>query len=71
MLTEPSINKLLEKVDSRYTLVIETAKRARQIAQGEEPLVDDCPSKNPVTIAAYEIAEDKVSYTSNNEEEEK
>ena len=62
MLTEPSINELLKKADSRYTLVIETAKRARQIAQGEEPLVE-CPSKNPVTIAAYEILQDKVNYT--------
>lgn len=68
MLIKPSINDLLEKTDSRYTLVIETAKRARQIAQGEEPLVE-CPSKNPVTIAAYEIAQDKVSYTQAVEEE--
>ena len=67
MLTEPSINELLKKADSRYTLVIETAKRARQIAQGEEPLVD-CPSDNPVTIAAYEIAQDKVTYTNAEEE---
>ena len=69
MLTEPSINELLKKTDSRYTLVIETAKRARQIAQGEEPLVDNCPSKNPVTIAAYEILNDKVSYKSAKEED--
>ena len=68
MLTKPSINELLEKTDSRYTLVIETAKRARQIAQGEEPLVE-CPSKNPVTIAAYEIAQDKVAYTQATEDE--
>jgi len=62
MLVKPGINELLEKADSRYTLVIETAKRARQIAQGEEPLVE-CESENPVTIAAYEIAEGKVSYS--------
>lgn len=68
MLTEPSINELLKRADSRYTLVIETAKRARQIAQGDEPLVE-CPSKNPVSIAAYEIAHDKVSYTKPVEED--
>ena len=62
MLIKPSINDLLEKVDSRYTLVVETAKRARQIAQGEEALVE-CDSENPVTIAAYEIVEDKVTYS--------
>ena len=62
MLVEPSITDLLEKVDSRYTLVIETAKRARQIVEGDEPLVE-CESKNPVTIAAYEVVEDKVTYS--------
>ena len=62
MLVEPGINDLLEKADSRYTLVIETAKRARQIAQGDEPLVE-CDSENPVTIAAHEIVQGKVSYT--------
>ncbi len=67
MLVDPGINKLLEKVDSRYTLVIETAKRARQIAQGEEPLVE-CKSENPVTIAAHEIAAGKVTYKKASEE---
>ena len=62
MLVEPGINDLLEKADSRYTLVIETAKRARQIAQGDEPLVE-CDSENPVTIAAHEILQGKVTYT--------
>lgn len=62
MLVEPSITDLLEKVDSRYTLVIETAKRAREIVEGDEPLVE-CESKNPVTIAAYEVVEDKVTYS--------
>ena len=62
MLVEPSITDLLEKVDSRYTLVIETAKRARQIVEGDEPLVE-CESKNPVTIAAFEGVEDKVTYS--------
>ena len=36
MLIEPGINELLEKADSRYTLVIETAKRARQITKDYE-----------------------------------
>lgn len=62
MLIEPGINELLEKADSRYTLVIEAAKRARQLSQGAEPLVE-CDSKNAVTIASHEIAEDKVTYT--------
>lgn len=31
MLIHPKIEELLEKADSRYTLVIQAAKRARQI----------------------------------------
>ncbi len=69
MLVQPPINELLEKTDSRYTLVIEAAKRARQIAQGDEPLVE-CSSKNPVTIAANEILQDKVTYTKAEENDE-
>ena len=61
MLIDPGINKLLEKVDNRYTLVIEAAKRARQLSDGAEPLVE-CEYKNFVTIASHEIANDKVTY---------
>ncbi|MGE4283331.1 MAG: DNA-directed RNA polymerase subunit omega [Clostridia bacterium] len=57
----PSINKLMENVDSRYTLVVETAKRARDIAQGAPSLVK-CNSDKPVTVAVNEIAEGKVTY---------
>ena len=39
MMIKPSVAELLEKVDNRYELVIATSKRARQIAQGAEPLV--------------------------------
>ena len=35
----PPINKLLEKVDSRYTLVVATSKRAREIIDGSEKLI--------------------------------
>ena len=62
MLIKPSITDLLEKVDSRYTLVVETAKRARQLVEGDEKLVE-CDSTNPVTVAAYEVAEDKITYS--------
>ena len=54
MMTKPTVAQLLEKVDNRYTLVIATAKRARQISSGDNVLVktDDVA---PVTIAADEI----------------
>ena len=38
MMTKPTVAQLLEKVDNRYTLVIATAKRARQISTGSDVL---------------------------------
>ncbi|WIV10797.1 DNA-directed RNA polymerase subunit omega [Proteiniborus sp. MB09-C3] len=58
----PSINELLKNVDSRYTLVLLVSKRARQIVDGSEPLVDPKSSK-PVSIAVQEVSEHKVTYT--------
>lgn len=57
----PSFDHVLEKGDSRYTLVMLTAKRARQIVEGSEPLIDT-QSNKPVTIAIEEIVEGKVKY---------
>lgn len=57
----PPISSLLSKVDSRYTLVVETAKRARQLADGAHKLTK-CTSEKPVTIALNEINEDKITY---------
>ncbi|SHJ94993.1 DNA-directed RNA polymerase subunit omega [Paramaledivibacter caminithermalis] len=58
---EPSINELLKKVDSRYSLVIATARRARQIIDGSEKLID-IESNKPVTIATNEIMQGKITY---------
>ncbi|NLY47156.1 MAG: DNA-directed RNA polymerase subunit omega [Tissierella sp.] len=57
----PSFDHVLEKGDSRYTLVMLTAKRARQIVEGSEPLIDT-DSHKPVTIAIEEIVGEKVKY---------
>jgi len=58
---EPSINSLMNRVDSRYTLVVATAKRARQLTDGAQKLTN-CSSDKPVTIAVNEINEGKISY---------
>lgn len=58
---EPPINELMKKVDSRYTLVVATAKRARQLSEGAQKLTR-CTSEKPVTLAVNEINEDKVTY---------
>ena len=59
----PGVSELKEKVDCRYTLVVESAKRARQLVDGAEPLTDDNES-NPVSQSAKEIYNDKITYIS-------
>lgn len=57
----PPMAKLLDKVDSRYTLAILIAKRARMLTNGAKKLID-INSQKDVTIAINEIAENKISY---------
>lgn len=57
----PPLSSLLSKVDSRYTLVVATAKRARQLSDGAHKLTR-CASEKPVTLALNEINEDKITY---------
>lgn len=57
----PSIVDLLGKVNSRYTLVTMTAKRARQLIEGQEPLMS-IDSTKPVTIAINEINDGLLTY---------
>ena len=59
MMVKPTVNELLEKVNDRYRLVLVTSKRARQLAEGAEPLTDK-HEDSFVTLAAQEIAEGKV-----------
>jgi DNA-directed RNA polymerase subunit omega len=65
-ITSPSIDELLERADSKYALVIQAAKRARQInayyAQLGEglleyvgPLVETHAQEKPLSIALREI----------------
>ena len=68
-ITHPSIDELLTKTDSKYRLVLYSAKRARQINAyysqlGEGlleyvgPLVDTHVQEKPLSIALREINED-------------
>lgn len=68
MIVKPTVSDLLKKVgDNRYSLVIMTAKRARQIAGGD-PAKTNVNERSVVTIAANEIAEGKVKKLENSEE---
>ena len=51
MMVKPTVKELLEKIDNRFELVVVTAKRARQIADGAEVLTD-VDEEAPVTLAA-------------------
>ena len=42
-------------VNSRYSIVIATAKRARQIIAGSEPLVEGAEGKKALSIAVEEL----------------
>ena len=57
----PSIVDLLEKVYNRYSLVIITSKRARQIIDGSEAYVT-VPSNKPLTVAINEVNDGFVKY---------
>jgi DNA-directed RNA polymerase subunit omega len=69
---DPKIDDLLAQVDSKYTLVILAAKRAREInsyynqlgvgrAEFIPPLVETGLKNKPLSIALEEIAEGKIS----------
>ena len=70
MIVRPTVTELLKKSKNRYELVIATSKRARQIAMGDEPLTN-VKEESPVTLAANEIAEGKVTIVREEEQEDK
>ncbi|MBV7363691.1 DNA-directed RNA polymerase subunit omega [Actinomycetaceae bacterium TAE3-ERU4] len=72
-ITSPPIDDLLEQVDSKYALVVYSARRARQInsylhdradgrIQGVPPLVETEPDQKPLSISMHEIAEGKLNF---------
>lgn len=60
MLVKPTLEKLLPKVENRYTLAILVAKRARQLVDGAMPLLES-ESPNLVTLACEELASNRIS----------
>ena len=51
-----TVEDCLEFVDTNYELVLKAAKRARDISEGAQPLIEEDNDK-PVVIALREIAE--------------
>ncbi len=56
-------------VSSRYSIVMATAKRARQIIAGDEPLVNG-KGKKPLSVAVEELNQGKLKILGENEETE-
>lgn len=78
-IVNPAIDSLMEKVNSKYELVIFASKRARQINDyysalhegslfnNVGPLVETTVDEKPLTIAMHEIDQDKLVKTASAE----
>ncbi len=55
-------------VQSRYSIVIAAAKRARQLIAGDEPLISGAAGKKPLSTAVQELYEQKVRIIGEDEE---
>ena len=62
MMSYPSIDSLVKKVDNKYTLVTLAAMRARELNDGAAPLVEGAEGKKTVSIALQEIDDGKITY---------
>ena len=57
-------------VNSRYSIVIASAKRARQIIAGSKPMVEGAAGKKPLSVAIDELYKGKVKILAPEEEDE-
>ncbi len=68
------VNKDVEEgnepiISSRYSIVMATAKRARQLIAGDEPMVKVKDKEKFLSIAVDELNEDKLRILSDEEKE--
>lgn len=59
MMTQPPVDKLIEKIDSKYALCCLVSKRARQL-QDKKPMVLEESATKAISYAAQEIYDDLV-----------
>ena len=76
----PSYTELMEKINSeeyrgeepainsRYSIVIATSKRARELIGGAKPLVDGVEGEKPLSIAVKELYDGKIKTLQDDEE---
>ncbi len=63
IINEGNENGEYPEINSRYSIVMAAAKRARQIIEGDQPLVSKAPINKPLTIAVEEIRRGKIKVT--------
>ena len=68
-IVDPSVLELLNHADSRYALVVEASKRAREIVGGATPAIN-AEGMKPLKIAVEEINRGLLTYDKPAEPEE-
>lgn len=68
-INDPGIQTLIKKADSAYTLVEMVAKRARQLVDGAQPLIEG-EEKKPIAAAIEEIQHGMITFHRNLEDED-
>lgn len=80
MMMHPSYTEMIEAVNagqedgttpvagSRYSIVMATSHRARQIVDGDAPLVENAEGRKALSVAAEEVYEGKVKILQNDAE---
>ncbi len=67
-IVEPNVLELLNHAESRYTLVVEASKRAREIVDGSQTMID-AEGMKPLKTAVEEINRGLLTYSSPEEED--
>ncbi|MDE5819813.1 MAG: DNA-directed RNA polymerase subunit omega [Lachnospiraceae bacterium] len=56
-------------INSRYSIVMATSKRARQIIAGDDPLTQENKLRKPLSVAVDELNQGKISILGDEENE--
>ena len=69
------VNKGVEEgetpvINSRYSIIMATANRARQIVDGDDPLIHITQGEKPLSIAVEELNQEKIHILAENAIEE-
>jgi len=68
MMIKPGISELMKDLDSRYTLAMIVAKRARELSLDTTTPLVKVKSDKPVTIAVNEVAQGMIEVISADEQ---